>query len=61
MDLENPLRYQAAANGTDLVRGQPVELTCRSDEYGDATFLVYWPYEEDRLHRLAPKSFEQGP
>lgn len=43
LDLETLLRTQAAANGIDLIRGEPVELTCQSAAYGDATFLVYWP------------------
>jgi len=32
MDLENLLHSQAAANGIDLLRGQPVELTCRGEK-----------------------------
>jgi len=40
-ELENLLRSHATASGVDLIRGQPVELTCRTSEYGDATFLVY--------------------
>lgn len=58
--LEELLRTQAAQNGVPIVRGQPVELRCQSVEYPDATFMVYWPYEEDRLHMLAPKTFSKG-
>lgn len=39
-DLETLLRTKAAANGTDLIRRELVELTCQSGAYGDATFLV---------------------
>ncbi|MCZ7450221.1 hypothetical protein O8B93_21785 [Agrobacterium rhizogenes] len=60
LDLETLLRTQAAANGTDLIRGEPVELTCRTAAYGDATFLVYWPHEQDRLHMLTLKRFKTG-
>ena len=59
-DLEQLLRIQAAKNGIAIARGVPVELRCQSDEYQDATFLVYWPQEEDRLHMLAPKAFVAG-
>ncbi|RVJ46111.1 hypothetical protein [Sinorhizobium meliloti] len=58
--LEQLLRSQAKANGVDIHRGAPVELTCQSAEFPDGTFLVYWPYEEDRLHMLAPKRFRGG-
>ena len=58
--LEQLLRTQAKANGVDIHRGAPVELRCQSAEFPDATFLVYWPYEEDRLHMLAPKQFRVG-
>lgn len=59
-DLEQVLRSQAAANGMSIIRGTPVELRCQSEQFPDATFLVYWPYEEDRLHMLAPWKFAKG-
>lgn len=59
-DLEQLLRVQAAKNGISIARGVPVELRCQSAEYPDATFLVYWPHEEDRLHMLAPRQFATG-
>ncbi len=58
--LEQLLRTQAKANGVDIHRGAPIELRCQSGDFPDATFLVYWPYEEDRLHMLAPKQFGVG-
>lgn len=59
-DLEQLLRSQATANGISIIRGVPVELRCRSEQFPDATFLVYWPHEEDRLHMLALKKFAKG-
>ncbi|NKL24208.1 hypothetical protein [Rhizobium leguminosarum] len=59
-DLEQLLRSQAAANGVSIIRGTPLELRCQSEQFPDATFLVYWPHEEDRLHMLAPKKFAKG-
>lgn len=59
-DLERLLREQAAANGISIIRGVPVELTCRSDEFPEATFLVFWPMDDDRLHMLAPNRFRIG-
>lgn len=58
--LEQVLRTQAKANGVNIHRGTPVELRCQSADFPDATFLVYWPCEEDRLHMLAPKRFGVG-
>lgn len=59
-DLEALFKSQAAANGTIIIRGRPVELTCRSEEYPEATFLIYWPRGQDRIHMLVPKRFAQG-
>ena len=58
--LEALFKSQAAANGIEIVRDEPVELRCRSEEYPDATFLIYWPYGTDRIHMLAPKEFASG-
>jgi hypothetical protein len=60
LELERLIREQAEVNGIELVRGAPVELTCRSEQYPDATFLVYWPFEENRLHILMPKNLIKG-
>jgi hypothetical protein len=34
--LEALFKSQAAANGVDIIRDEPVELRCRSEEYPDA-------------------------
>jgi hypothetical protein len=52
-DLEALLKSQAASNGVEIIRDEPVELRCRSKEYPDATFLVYWPHGIDRPHASA--------
>ena len=59
-NIEKLLRSQAAANGVAIARGVPVELRCQSADFPDATFLVFWPLEEDRLHMLAPREFVKG-
>ena len=60
-DLEQLLRSQAAANGSmSIIRGIPVELRCQSEQFPDATFLVYWPHEDDRLHMLARRKSTKG-
>lgn len=58
-DLERLLMDQAEKSHIAIVRNQPIELRCRSDEFGDAVFLVYWP-DGDRMHMLAPKGFVVG-
>jgi hypothetical protein len=42
-DLEALFKSQAAANGIDIIRDEAVELRCQSEQYPDATFVVYWP------------------
>ena len=59
-DLEALLKGQAAANGIEIVRGEPVEIRCQSEQYPDATVLVYWPHGTDRTHMLVPKKFASG-
>ena len=49
-ELETLLRSQAAANGIEIARGIPIELRCQAEAYPDATFLVYWPDDDERLH-----------
>jgi hypothetical protein len=58
--LEALIRDQAEANDMQLIRGRPVELRCMTFQYGDAVFMIFWPYDEDRLHMLAPKRFQRG-
>lgn len=59
-EMETLLRTQARENATPIIRGAPVELRCQRLETGDAVFMVYWPHEDDRLHMLAPQSFQTG-
>ena len=59
-ELEELLMSQAAANGIEIIRDQPMELRCKSEEYPDATFLVYWPSGSERMHMLAPKQSVRG-
>jgi hypothetical protein len=59
-DLEALFKSQAAANGVEIVRDEPVELRCQSEQYPDATFLVYWPLGTHHIHMLVPKKFAQG-
>jgi hypothetical protein len=58
--LEALLRDHAQSEGIHLIRGRPVELRCVTPQYGDAAFMVFWPYDEDRLHMLAPIEFQKG-
>jgi hypothetical protein len=59
-ELEALFKSQAIKNGMEIVRDHPVELRCHSDEYPDATFLIYWPRGSDRIHMLIPKRFALG-
>ena len=59
-DLEALFKSQAVANGVEIIRDEPVELRCSSAEHPDATFLVYWPLGQDRIHMLVPKRFVIG-
>lgn len=59
-ELETLFREQSARQGIELVRDVPVELRCRTDAFGDAVFLIWWPYGEDHIHMLAPARFRQG-
>jgi hypothetical protein len=59
-DLEALFKDQAAKNGVRLMRDQPVELQCRSEAFPDATFLIWWPRDSDRIHMLVPKEFAAG-
>lgn len=59
-EMETLLRAQARENDTPIIRGIPVELHCRAPETGDAVFMVWWPRDDDRLHMLAPHSFQTG-
>jgi hypothetical protein len=58
--LEALFKSQAAKSGVEIVRDEPVELRCQSEEYPDATFLIYWPTGTERIHMLVPKGFAKG-
>ena len=58
-ELQEFLQSQAAANGIELVRGEPVELVCATPELETQRFLVYWPMGE-RMHLLVPKELVKG-
>ncbi len=59
-DLEALFKSQAAENGIEIIRDEPVELHCQSEQYPDATFLVYWPRGHERIHMLVPTKFAKG-
>jgi hypothetical protein len=59
-ELEALFKSQAVKNGMEIIRDQPVELHCRSEQYPDATFLIYWPRGQERIHMLVPKRFVAG-
>jgi hypothetical protein len=56
-ELEKLFISQAGVNGVEILRDAPVELRCRSEEYPDATFLIYRPHGSDRIHMLVPTKF----
>lgn len=59
-ELEAVLKAQAKENGVDIIRDAPVELKCRSEEWPDAVFVVFWPSSSDRINLLVPKQFALG-
>lgn len=59
-ELERLFKAQAAANGVEIVRDKPVELTCKTDDGSNPTFLIYWPSSQDRIHLLVPKEYARG-
>ena len=52
--LETLLRKAAAEYGVEIYRDRLIELTCTSEEFPDARFMVFWPSGNERLHILAP-------
>jgi hypothetical protein len=58
--LEALFKSEAAANGIEIIREQPVELRCKSEEFPEAIFLIYWPLGHERIHMLVPKKFAQA-
>ena len=44
--LETLFKAQAAKNGVEeIVRDEPVRARCQSEEYPDATFLIYGQWD----------------
>ena len=58
--LETLLIEAAAAAGIEIRRDEPVELSCTSDAFPDATFLVFWPSGEEHINILAPVDTVKG-
>lgn len=57
--IRDLLISQARKNGIGIARDSPVEIRCISDQFGDATFLIYWPHGH-AMHMLAPSRFRRG-
>lgn len=60
IELERLLKKAAEENGMEIVRDDPVELTCRAPGFPNATFRAWLPSEGERLHILAPKNQVRG-
>jgi hypothetical protein len=58
--LEALFKSQAVKSGVGIICDEPVELRCQSEEYADATFLIYWPTGTERIHLLVPNKFTVG-
>jgi hypothetical protein len=58
--LEAFFRQQAAANGVELIRDKPFELKCGLEDETIATFLIWYPTGQDRIHMLVPKEHVTG-
>jgi hypothetical protein len=56
--LRDLLIAQAKKSG-GIIRDEPVEVRCTSEQFGDATFLIWWPHGHD-MHMLAPSQFRKG-
>ena len=59
-DLQAFLSDQARRQGIDIVRDEPVELRCPSEQAPESAFLVFWPSGDGPMHMLAPKRFQTG-
>lgn len=54
--LEGLFQRTADQTGIAIVRDEVVELRCISDDYPDATFVIWWPSGSERMHVLVPKA-----
>jgi hypothetical protein len=59
-DLEKLFFETASANNLQLVRGEPVEITCSSKSHPDAVFLIFWPENSEKIHMLVPIEHVRG-
>lgn len=59
-ELEKLFKAKACKNGVEIIRDRPAELRCKSEEYPDTTFLIFWPTLSERIHMLVPRKFAQG-
>jgi hypothetical protein len=55
-DLEALFKSQAAANGIEIVRDEPVELRCQSEQYPDAIRQENAQDDGRFTHRARPGS-----
>jgi hypothetical protein len=47
-------------SGVEIIRDEPVELSCQSEEYIEAMFLIFWPTDTERIHMLVATKFAVG-
>jgi hypothetical protein len=59
-DLELLLKSEAARSGIEILRDQPFDLACDTEQFGKVRFFVWYPSGQDRLHFLVPKTSAQG-
>jgi hypothetical protein len=50
----------ASRNGLELIRDRIVELRCQMPDGEVATFTVWWPEKESRMHMLVPREHVEG-
>ena len=59
-ELEALFRSQSQLNRTPLLRDACVELICKSEEFSDARFLIWWPTGSERIYLLVPTTYVTG-
>lgn len=60
LELEALFRSQSEFRGIPILRDACVELICKSEEFSDARFLIWWPTGSERIHMLVPKKHVTG-
>lgn len=48
-----------AEKSDGITRGEPVEVRCVTEGFGEATFLIWWPHGHP-IDMLAPAHFRKG-